>query len=82
MRGFGKERVLKEKAKLSKIYIEVTALGFLPRAINKLNILLQKNDINFQRMNRKMSETALRCSYYLYTQRNNKWKDEEILRFY
>ena len=34
-------------------------------------------------MTKKVSETAARCSYYLYTQRKNKqWTRKDILKFY
>ena len=76
------ENDLKTKMKLTKLYIEVTSLGFIPKTNDSFNKLMKKNEINVDRLNKKMCETALRCSYYLYTQRNKIWYEKEILKFY
>jgi hypothetical protein len=76
------EKDLNIKVKLIKSYIEVTSLGFTPKTNNTIDNLLKKYGINFNRFNKKMCETALRCSYYLFTQRNKTWSDKDILKFY
>jgi hypothetical protein len=76
------EKDLITKRKLTKLYIEVSSLGFIPKTNDAFNNILKQHDINTYRLNKKISETALRCSYYLYTQRNNEWNEKEILKFY
>ena len=76
------EKDCKTNANVKKIFVEVTALAFVPKSINVLNKLLNKHDINSLRMNLKISEVALRSSYFLYTQRNKQWKENDILKFY
>ena len=68
---------------VEKLFVEITALGFIPKSIEELNTFLKKYNIDTLRLNLKMSEVALRTSYYIYTQRNTKWKyDQKILKFY
>ena len=77
------ENKLKTRSKITKLYVEVTSLGFIPKTHKHFNKFMKKNDINIQRMNRKLCEVALRCSYFIYTQRNNNiWHNKEILKFY
>ena len=76
------EKDCKTNANVKKIFVEVTALGFAPKSINVLNKLLNKHDINSLRINLKISEVALRSSYFLYTQHNKQWKENDILKFY
>ena len=74
---------LKIRSKLKKLYVEVTSLGFIPKTNEYFDKLMETNNINIDRMKRKMSEVALRCSYFIYTQRNkNIWQNKEILKFY
>ena len=73
---------LDRNIKLTKFFVEVTSLGFIPRQSCSFFKLLQDHQINTERLSNKMSETALRCSYYLYTQRNKNWNNCEILKFY
>ena len=76
------ENKLKNKLNLTKLYIEVTSLGFTPKTNKSFDTLLKSNGINIYRMNKKMCEVALRSSYYIYTQRNSIWNEKEILKFY
>ena len=70
------------KRKLTKFYVEVTSMGFVPKENDLFYKFLNKHDINTERLISKVGETALRCSYYLYTQRNKAWDEKEILKFY
>lgn len=70
------------KQKLTKFYVEVTSMGFVPKENDLFYKFLKKQDINTERLISKVGETALRCSYYLYTQRNKGWEEKEILKFY
>ena len=70
------------KMNLTKFYVEISSLGFIPKQDDIFFNFLKKHDINVHRLMDKSSETALRCSYYLYTQRNKKWSEQEILKFY
>jgi len=76
------EKKLKKKSKLTKLYVEVTSLGFIPKTNEYFTKFMKGNGINIYRMNKKMCEVALRCSYFIYTQRNSLWNEKEILRFY
>ena len=76
------EKEMKLKGcKLIKEYIEVTSLGFIPKTFNRVNKLLKDNNINTIRMKNKVTETAIRCSYFLYIKRNSGWETTEILKF-
>ena len=77
------EREVNKNSKLSKVFVEVTSLGFVPKQNDKFFELLKSHGINTERLSYKMSETALRCSYYLFTQRNKNWNNAtDILKFY
>ena len=52
----------------SKIFAEITTLGFISSNIKYFTSLFKGTDINMNRMLKKVTETAIRCSYYLYTQ--------------
>ena len=68
----------------SKIFVEITTLGFISSNIKYFTSLFKGTDINTNRMLKKVKETAIRCSYYLYTKRTNKqWlRNKDILKFY
>jgi hypothetical protein len=76
------EKDCRNKMKINKIFVEVTALGFIPKSIIHMNKVLTKYKLNINRMNLKMSEVAIRASYFIYTQRNKEWKENDILKFY
>ena len=67
----------------NKIFVEITTLGFISSNIKYFLRLFKDTDVNTDRMTKKVSETAARCSSYLYTQRKNKqWTRKDILKFY
>ena len=69
-----------EKFKL--ITIEITVLGFY-RSHKELSKLLKSSNINIDRCYNKMAETAIRSSYFIYTNRNNnQWNNPNRLEFY
>lgn len=69
--------------KITKFYIEVTSLGFVPKSIDSFEKFMKKNDVNIIRMKKKIMEVALRCSYFIYTQRNtHSWNNIDILKYY
>ena len=69
---------------VTKIFVEVTSLGFISKNIKDFTKLCKKSGaLNIKRLLNKMSEVAIRASYYLYTQRNNNhWVYPAILKFY
>ena len=71
-----------EKRKFKKIFVEVSSLGFQPKQIREFKKLISQNkNINISRMLQKMSEVALRATFYIFTQRGNKWSNPELLNF-
>ena len=69
--------------KMKKLYVEVSSLGFLSKNINELKTLCKENpNINIKRMLNKLSEVAIRSSYFIYTKRNSDWPHPDILKFY
>ena len=70
------------KQKLKKFYLEITSLGFSSKQNYSFCNFLNNHKIITDRLIYKAGETALRCSYYLYTQRNKTWKEKGILKFY
>lgn len=76
------ENDLIEQKKLTKFFVEVSSLGFIPKHNDIFYKFLKTKNINTDRLKMKLSETALRCSYFLYTQRNKSWSQKEILKFY
>ena len=73
-----------KNVKVTKLFVEVSSLGFLPKAIREFaDFCKQFECINVTRLMYKISEVAIRASYFLYTKRNDKdWKNPEILKFY
>ena len=73
--------LVKPVKKFSIIFIEITTLGFYSK--NTLLVKLMKNhNINIERCYKKMAETAVRASYFIYTCRNKKWITPPLLQFY
>ena len=66
----------------TKLYVEVSSLGFLPKNIQQFrNFCKQYDCINVMRMMKKLSEVAIKSSYFIYTRRNKGWENPEILKF-
>ena len=66
----------------TKLYVEVSSLGFLPKNIQEFrNFCKQYDCINVMRMMKKLSEVAIKSSYFIYTRRNKGWENPEILEF-
>ena len=66
-----------------KIFVEVSSLGFVTKDLSRFKKQCKTiNSINTQRLVNKMSEVAIRASYYLYTQRNSEWSNLSILKLY
>ena len=67
---------------VTKFDIEVSSLGVLPKYIQESrNSCEQYNCINVIRMIEKLSEIAVRSSYFIYTRRNKRWENPEVLKF-
>ena len=75
------DKKLKSRLNLNKLYIELTSLGLTPKTNKYFDRFLKSNNINPDQINRKICQVVLRCSYYIYTQRNYNWKETEILKF-
>ena len=68
--------------KINKIFVEITNLGFVTTNIKDFTNLFKNTDINTTRMISKMTEVAIRCSFYIYIRRNKPWTNPEILVYY
>ena len=69
--------------RVTKLYVEVFSLGVLPKNIREIrNFCKQYDCINVMRMMKKLSEVAIRSSYFIYTRRNKEVENLEILKFY
>ena len=69
--------------KVRKIFVEISSLGFMSKNIKAFKTFIEgHNAINTKRMLNKMSEVAMRATYYIYTKRNSDWPNTEILKFY
>ena len=55
---------------LSTFFLEVPSLCFIAKTFKSLEKFLLKSNINCNRFKQKMSETTLKCSYYIYSRRN------------
>ena len=56
--------------KVIKLYVEVSSLGLLPKNIQEFrNFCKQYDCINVMRMMKKLSEVAMRSSYFSYSRR-------------
>ena len=69
---------------INTMFVEVSTLGFLPKNIREFKEFCNQFDcLNVTRLMNKMMEVAIRCSYFIYTRRNNyDWEHPEILKFY
>ena len=65
-----------------KIYVEVTSLGCVTKNFKEFTSLFKGTNINTHRMTSKIMETAIRCSYFLYVNRNKRWEEQKLLEFY
>ena len=75
--------LIDQSKKLRKVFIEISSLGFHTKQINDFKLLCKlSSTINIDRLMSKLSEVAIRCSYYIYTQRNNNWTNQDVLKFY
>ena len=69
--------------RVTKLYVEVSSLRVLPKYIQEFwNFCKQYDCINVIRMMEKISEVAIRSSYFIYTRRKKRWENPEILKFY
>ena len=67
---------------ITKVYVEVSSVGVSSKNIQEFrNFCKQYDCINVIRMTKKLSEVAIRSSYYICTRRNKGREDPEILKF-
>ena len=58
-------------SKVTKLYVEVSSLGFLPKNMKEFRNLCKQYDyIHVMKMMEKLSEVAIRSCYFIYTRRN------------
>ena len=69
--------------RVTKLYVEISSLGVLPKYTQEFRNFCKNYDcINVMRMMEKLSEVAIRSSYFIYARRNKGWENPEILKFY
>ena len=74
---------VEKKVRVTKLCVKVSFLGVFPNNIEEFrNFWKQYNCINVVIMMEKLSEVAIRSSYFNCTRRNKKWEYPEILKFY
>ena len=64
------------------VTLEVTTLGFVTKDIARFKSVMKGLNINTDRMISKMSEVALRATFFIYCRRNKVWENPELLQFY
>ena len=67
--------------KLEKFFLEVSSLGFITKCFKSFERFISKKNIDCKRLKEKLSETAIRASYYIYTRRNSNWNSPNLLKF-
>ena len=89
-RNYKKERyrnidkdVVDQARQIKKVFVEISSLGFYTKHIKDLKSLCKMDsNINTDRLLAKLTEVAVRSSYYIFTQRNKTWNQPDILKFY
>ena len=69
-----------ERWDIEKVFIEVSSLGFVTKNIKELKSIIKDHN-TYKRLVNKMTETAIRASFYIYTKRNKLWDEPSLLNF-
>ena len=74
--------MIKQAASFKFYCLEVTTLGFLTKNIKELESCPKKTKINTKRLLSKISEVAIRASYYIFRNITEETRAELIRNFY
>ena len=67
--------------KFEIIFIEISALGFVPTSIKEFEKTCKSFGIAFDKLLAKCSEVAIRTTYYIFNRRNKDWTNPLLMEY-